>query len=753
MASGCPTEFTLESVRQFMLARDGRVTNHDLVKHFKAWLTHPDPAAKNDARAKFKEFVNVLATIKSEHGGEKFLVLKPQFYPKFDDDEDDLASTASAGTSLLDEVMAGFRTSQFQPPQVQQRQPPPQPQRRVLPQVPQQQNYQHHVVGLPQQPQPPHQPHRSFSNLPPPVPPPYRPPPVSSYQRSPPPPVPDYGLPVYGRQMSAPAPSQQHSGLPPPPTGFGAAYGSPDQPPPLPRRNNEFPSNSSSARSSMSSLHGLPYQPQPSRPMLYAPPPHQPHRPQPQVPGLPRTNSSPQVPPPLPSRNVMPQQQLQPQSQQRISASALPPAQPAAPPLKPATPPRTEDDKENRSSSERFSTPPEEFEEEEEKPKDEKISVKERTKTFNRMASEVDMRQVQAALQIHGEVSEAKSTSSSKPPSRKTSSSVKRRNSRAASSSTATTDKGSDDSGSIGSGGGLDVNGRTWMVKAAQGDYHAMTRMLRDDPRLARLRDFTSGFTAVHWAAKHGSLDAVKLLAGAYKADVNVKSHGGYTPLHLACQFGHQDVFDLLVKAYGADPHVRDNHGKTPRQYMMAQAAQDPAMMQLSLSSDTFRQLKDRRKSRRMRQENGAGQNSGSILRFGSLSVKVKKTTEAFNNYFGERKSSWGSNSDERKLSMISNASSATSRKSSWASSIAEEIDEASSKMPPPKSMLKKRKSSRKASTASDKVYKSAPTTPTSSSKDIAGLFSNPMQRSDKSDESDSEFGFDSQWAMPSLTR
>ena len=35
----------------------------------------------------------------------------------------------------------------------------------------------------------------------------------------------------------------------------------------------------------------------------------------------------------------------------------------------------------------------------------------------------------------------------------------------------------------------------------------------------------------------------VKLLAGNYRCDVNVKSHGGYTPLHLACQFGHQVQF------------------------------------------------------------------------------------------------------------------------------------------------------------------------------------------------------------------
>ncbi len=39
-----------------------------------------------------------------------------------------------------------------------------------------------------------------------------------------------------------------------------------------------------------------------------------------------------------------------------------------------------------------------------------------------------------------------------------------------------------------------------------------------------------------------GNLDMVKLLAGSYHVDVNVKSHGGYTPLHLACQYGHQVI-------------------------------------------------------------------------------------------------------------------------------------------------------------------------------------------------------------------
>lgn len=36
-----PTEFTLESVREFMLEKGGKVTNHELVKHFKQFLTDP----------------------------------------------------------------------------------------------------------------------------------------------------------------------------------------------------------------------------------------------------------------------------------------------------------------------------------------------------------------------------------------------------------------------------------------------------------------------------------------------------------------------------------------------------------------------------------------------------------------------------------------------------------------------------------------------------------------------------------------
>ena len=77
------------------------MTNHDLVKCFRAWLT--DPAGKEAARAQFKDYVNTLATIRQENG-EKFLILKKKFYPEY-----------YAGSSYLDSVTpSGYAGPGFQ---------------------------------------------------------------------------------------------------------------------------------------------------------------------------------------------------------------------------------------------------------------------------------------------------------------------------------------------------------------------------------------------------------------------------------------------------------------------------------------------------------------------------------------------------------------------------------------------------------------------------------------------------------------
>ena len=102
------------------------------------------------------------------------------------------------------------------------------------------------------------------------------------------------------------------------------------------------------------------------------------------------------------------------------------------------------------------------------------------------------------------------------------------------------------------------------------GDSDTITKMLKDDPTLVHAQDITSGYTALHWAAKIGNMDLIKLLAEDYKSNVNAKTNGGYTPLHISCQFGHQDIFNVLIRMYRADHSIRDNSGKTARQYFLS---------------------------------------------------------------------------------------------------------------------------------------------------------------------------------------
>ena len=162
------------------------------------------------------------------------------------------------------------------------------------------------------------------------------------------------------------------------------------------------------------------------------------------------------------------------------------------------------------------------------------VSVRERTKTFNRMASETELPNNSASA----------SASSRLPPA------VKRRNSRAVDMGMRRMSNRNDpddttDSASITT---IDPTIKQWMVHTSKGDYQVAAKMLMENPKLSRHKDFTSGYTGLHWAAKHGHLDMVKLLAGTYQANVNAKSHGGYTPLHIAAQHNHQEVFDLLVQ-------------------------------------------------------------------------------------------------------------------------------------------------------------------------------------------------------------
>ena len=70
------------------------------------------------------------------------------------------------------------------------------------------------------------------------------------------------------------------------------------------------------------------------------------------------------------------------------------------------------------------------------------------------------------------------------------------------------------------------------------------------------------GMTALHWAARQGDLETVRMLlhaGGNVRATTRL---GGYTPLLVACQMGHAPVIQALVQA-GADARSATTAGAT----------------------------------------------------------------------------------------------------------------------------------------------------------------------------------------------
>ncbi|XP_031346336.1 ankyrin repeat domain-containing protein SOWAHB isoform X6 [Photinus pyralis] len=217
-------------------------------------------------------------------------------------------------------------------------------------------------------------------------------------------------------------------------------------------------------------------------------------------------------------------------------------------------------------------------------------------------------------------------------------------------------------------------------------------------------KDPFTAYTVLHWGAKHGNEDIIKLFAGKYKADVNSRTNGGYTPLHMAVQFGHSKVFNLLVEVYHADPDVRDFSGRMPEQYKISETQNS--------NKDTYK-IKSRKK---------LADKDLRFLRIGSLNVRVKRTTEAFSNFLGV---GGGSSINPTDLS--------GKVYKSWGS--ADNLSQ-DNLMPAPKNYAGKRKMKKSESTG----VCSTPGTPSQVPRGLRSR--NSLQDSD----SDTAAGFDSQW-------
>ncbi|XP_075419488.1 ankyrin repeat domain-containing protein SOWAHC [Tenrec ecaudatus] len=134
------------------------------------------------------------------------------------------------------------------------------------------------------------------------------------------------------------------------------------------------------------------------------------------------------------------------------------------------------------------------------------------------------------------------------------------------------------------SGGGgsvtLDPLEHAWMLSASDGKWESLEGLLTCDPSLLAKRDFITGFTCVHWAAKHGRPELLAMLVNfankhQLPVNINARTTAGYTALHLAAMHGHVEVVKLLVGAYDADVDIRDYSGKKASQYLNQSVAEE----------------------------------------------------------------------------------------------------------------------------------------------------------------------------------
>ncbi|XP_028846501.1 ankyrin repeat domain-containing protein SOWAHC [Denticeps clupeoides] len=126
----------------------------------------------------------------------------------------------------------------------------------------------------------------------------------------------------------------------------------------------------------------------------------------------------------------------------------------------------------------------------------------------------------------------------------------------------------------------LDPLEHEWMLCASDGEWESLRRLLAREPSLVTKRDFVTGFTCLHWAAKQGKQELFATLVGFAKEhgvplNVNARSGAGYTPLHLAAMHNHAEVVKLLVGAFEADVELRDHSGRKASQYLSPTAAGD----------------------------------------------------------------------------------------------------------------------------------------------------------------------------------
>ena len=130
----------------------------------------------------------------------------------------------------------------------------------------------------------------------------------------------------------------------------------------------------------------------------------------------------------------------------------------------------------------------------------------------------------------------------------------------------------------VASGAGMDI-----MAAAGLGLACFVEDALHQDRSLAGSRWY-AGDTPLHWAARNGALEVVKLLAGC-SAEIDARNDRQETPLHLASYGGHAPVVDVLCSE-GADLDAATKGGETPLFLAAGRGATEAVRILASLGAD-----------------------------------------------------------------------------------------------------------------------------------------------------------------------
>jgi len=119
----------------------------------------------------------------------------------------------------------------------------------------------------------------------------------------------------------------------------------------------------------------------------------------------------------------------------------------------------------------------------------------------------------------------------------------------------------------------MDPDKKKWLFAAVTNNHPSLCKLVLSSPQLLCVADPYTGYTALHWAAKHDNDIFLTLLLdmdgmAGNTMNINIQSNGGYTPLHMAAINKSHKAFSVLMMDFKADRKIRDNSGKTATSYL-----------------------------------------------------------------------------------------------------------------------------------------------------------------------------------------